>query len=290
MKCFHHSDADGLCAAYWVHKRYPSMVESDFVKMNYGSKVDWFNIISKNEPVIIVDFSFEPRDLKRMMIKTKKITWIDHHKSAIEKYKNFGEEIAGIRYDGIAGCMLTYIYYFVMIEGKVPFDPNMQNTAPWMTKYIADHDVWKFEFGDETKWFSLAFKMLGRMLPLDPTWDTLRGDNAFVRKMLEDGKVIEKYRDNLGIKACMGAGFEYDLDGVKTFCLNLGQSLGGSEWFGDLIDKYDMLCSFSYNGKDKIWNYSLYSSKIDTTPYSTKRGGGGHAGASGFNSKDFIFT
>ena len=51
MKCFHHSDADGLCAAYWVKKRYPSMVESDFIKMNYGSNIDWLSKVSKDEHV-----------------------------------------------------------------------------------------------------------------------------------------------------------------------------------------------------------------------------------------------
>lgn len=289
MKCLHHSDADGLCAAYWVHKRYPNMVETDFVKMNYGSNVDWFGMITEDEPVIIVDFSLEPSEMKKLMEKTKKITWIDHHKTAIDKYKNFGSDIAGIRYDGVAGCMLTYCYYFQMNQGEIPFSESMANLAPWFTKYIADHDVWKFEFGDETRYFILGFKTLEYMKPLNPTWEKLN-DIEFVRNLISDGKVITKYRDSLGIRACKSAGFEYDIDGVKTFCLNLGCSLGGSEWFGDLINEYDMLCSFSYNGKDKIWNYSLYSSKIDTTPHSVKRGGGGHAGASGFNLKEFIFT
>ena len=290
MKCFHHSDADGLCAAYWVKKRYPSMVESDFIKMNYGSNIDWLSTVAKDEHVIIVDFSFEPNDMKKLMERTKKIVWIDHHKTAIDKYKNFGSDIPGIRYDGVAGCMLTYCYYFQMNEGEKPFSESMANLAPWFTKYIADHDVWKFEFGDETRYFTLGFKTLGPMKPLNPTWDKLSNDIEFCRELISMGKVITKYRDSLGIRACISAGFEYEIDGVKTFCLNLGSALGGSEWFGDLIDQYDMLCAFSYNGKDKIWNYSLYSSKIDTTPHSIKRGGGGHVGASGFNLKEFIFT
>lgn len=289
MKCFYHLDADGKCAAYWVHKRYPVLRDIDFIKMNYDSNIDWFSLIGKDEYVIIVDFSFEPDDMRKILSKTKNVVWIDHHKSAIEKYKDFGEDIKGIRYDGIAGCMLTYCYYFVMADGRTEFNENMTKSAPWMTKYIADHDVWKFEFGEETEDFKLGFDTLGPMEPTNSKWESLL-EIENVRKLIENGSIIKKYRDALGERICSDGGFEFDFDGIKTFCLNIGDGLRGSEWFGDLIHKYDMICAFSFSGKSKKWIYSLYSEKIDTTPYSKKYGGGGHTGASGFHTDKLIFT
>ena len=199
MKCFYHLDADGKCAAYWVHKRYPVLRDIDFIKMNYDSNIDWFSLISKDEYVIIVDFSFEPDDMRKILSKTKNVVWIDHHKSAIEKYKDFGEDIKGIRYDGIAGCMLTYCYYFVMVDGRIEFNENMTKSAPWMTKYIADHDVWKFEFGEETEDFKYNTgdepSYLGDVFMLRTAEAYLNAAEAYA--MLDDAGNASKYLNDL---------------------------------------------------------------------------------------------
>ena len=88
MKIISHSaDADGIISAMLVAKRYNITNEDDFILMDYGKNIDWFSKIDKDEPVVICDFSFEngPEDMKKLTTKTKKIIWIDHHKSSIEK-------------------------------------------------------------------------------------------------------------------------------------------------------------------------------------------------------------
>jgi len=54
--------------------------------------------------------------MRELLITTKNVTWIDHHKTAIEKYNDFEYDIRGVRYDGIAGCMLTYCYLHHMTQ------------------------------------------------------------------------------------------------------------------------------------------------------------------------------
>ena len=66
--------------------------------------------IRKDEQVYIVDYSIIPDEMRELLNITKDVTWIDHHKTAIEKYKEFEHEIRGVRYDGVSGCMLTYCY------------------------------------------------------------------------------------------------------------------------------------------------------------------------------------
>ena len=82
-------------------------------------------------------------------------------KSAIERYTDFEIPIRGIRYDGIAACMLTYCWLHHMTErgGGNPkkFDISMTKDAPMFTKYIADYDVWAFEYGDDTRYFHMGF-------------------------------------------------------------------------------------------------------------------------------------
>ena len=213
MKVFYHLDADGICAAFMIHvyesrNIFPALVdahenckndnqfaflpahllytESDFRKINYGWKFP-FKDISKYERVYIVDFSLEPEDLEKLMEITTDIIWIDHHKSAVLKYRKYKEthpdfnyeNIKGIRipfntdaegdvFGNIAGCMLTYLWTeSINVEELVHCeDPeygiNFINTkikeAPKFVQYIADQDVWRFDLGVSTMLFNAALK------------------------------------------------------------------------------------------------------------------------------------
>ena len=294
MKVLHHTDADGWCAAYWVSKRFNNNNPEDFIMIDYGIDIDWFSKIKKDEKVIIVDFSIEPDMMRKLLIRTKDVIWIDHHKSAIEKYNDFESEIPGLRYDGIAASVLSYCYFFEMKNGKLEFDPkNMPIKAPWFTKYIGDHDVWRYEFGEETAHWKLGFDAMGTMLPTDKRWNDLY-DIEKVKDIISNGSVIEKYRDAMGKKACELYGFEYNFDEYKAFCLN--NCFGGSEWFGDLINKYDLVCAFLYVAENDSWEYSLYTNKeyVDVSKiasnYPDKLSGGGHKKAAGIQTKKFIFN
>lgn len=227
--------------------------------------------------------------MKKLLEITKDVTWIDHHISAIEKYNNFNIPIKGIRYDGIAGCMLTYIYLNIMTTGGVgkvlEFNPEMVNRAPKFTKLIADWDVWKFEFGDQTRLFNMGFEIYDKS-PEDKIWTELLENNTLVYRIIEDGKLLTKYRDTWAELYCKSKGFEVEFEGYKCFAMNLGCC--NSEYFNSLDkSKYDILIPFCFDGN--LYVYSLYSTNVDVAKIAQKYGGGGHKGASGFQSKELIF-
>ena len=290
MKCFYHTDNDGKCAAFWVHLSagiYDGYIdETKFLPINYGMKFP-FEEIKPNEQVYIVDYSIDPDEMRRLLTITTDITWIDHHKSAIEKYSDFEFPIRGIRYDGVAGCMLTYCWLHHMTDrgwGKPKdFDLSMIEDAPMFTKYIADYDVWKFEYGDDTRYFNLG-SQLYNLNPSSEEWNEFLRDDSCSRA-IEKGKTIMEYRDSWAKEYCEHKGFEIEFEGYKCFALNL--AMISSDHFKSVNeDEYDMFIGFSYDGN--LWNYSLRSSKIDCSKIATKYGGGGHKGAAGFNTKDLI--
>lgn len=294
MKCLYHVDWDGRCAAYWVAKKFGDYTIEDFIMIDYGMNVNWFDKIANGETVVIVDYSLEPDEMKRLMEKTKDIIWIDHHISAINKYKDFEVEIPGLRYDGIAGCLLSYIYFFEMDMGKKPFNPDMRYNAPWFAKFIGDFDVWKYEFGDDTKHFILGLDACGDRYPTDKGfWESLSVDRC--KELVSDGIICERYRDAVAKRDLDATGFEYEIDGHKALCQN---NHGNSNQFGDRISNYDLVCLFEYNGQGEYWSYSFYTekdyidvSKIaeafkDTPGYIS---GGGHKKASGLQHKEFLF-
>lgn len=291
MKCFYHIDDDGKCAAFWVYLSagiYDGY-NSEFIPINYGMKFP-FEKIRPNEQVYIVDYSIMPDEMRKLLAITKDVTWIDHHKTAIERYVDFETPIRGIRYDGIAGCMLTYCWLYHMTDRGMgqpkEFDISMIDDAPMFTKYIADYDVWKFEYGDNTRYFHVGFDSYEKA-PDDNIWQIFFDYDNTERKIIDEGKTIIKYRDNLAKEYCQSKGFETEFEGYKVFAMNIG--LAGSDWFKSVDNgTYDIFMPFSYNGKYDTWSYSMYSKTVDVSVIAKKYGGGGHKGASGFTSKEQI--
>lgn len=291
MKCFYHNDSDGRCTGFWValsiglndYGKY----KPQFVEIDYRIKFP-IDTIRKNEQIYIVDFSISPDEMRELLKITKDVTWIDHHKTAIEKYADFEHPIRGIRYDGIAGCMLTYCYIHHMTsrgEGSIkPFELSMTEDAPMFTKLIADWDVWKFDFGDDTRNFQSAFNAYD-FNPNSEKWDLFLSRNGYEKEMIEQGKTMTKFRDNWA-RNYMDLGFETIFEGHKCYAVNLG--FCNSEYFKSLPEgKYDILMPFVFDGN--IYKVSVYSKTVDVSQIALKYGGGGHKAAAGFQVKELPF-
>ena len=146
MKCMYHADFDGKLAAFWVHQLAPKLDDYDeeYIMINYGMEFP-FEKIKKDEQVFIVDYSIMPEEMEELLKITNNVTWIDHHISAIKRYDGFPHQIPGLRYDGIAGCMLTYCYFKHMlvhitavVDAKSNLNGGLNRTV---TVYTADGDV-----------------------------------------------------------------------------------------------------------------------------------------------------
>ena len=86
MKCFYHNDADGKCAAYWVHlnvRLNDGYSDRSNIEMTYAKPFP-LETVRKDEQIYIVDYSISPDEMRQLLL-TKNVTWIDHQ-VAIEKY------------------------------------------------------------------------------------------------------------------------------------------------------------------------------------------------------------
>ena len=296
MKCFYHNDADGKCAGFWVFQC-AGMTDihghCDFIEMSYEKPFP-IDTICPNEQIYIVDYSISPDEMRELLKITTDITWIDHHKTAIEKYDGFEYDIRGLRYDGIAACMLTYCYLNHMTRcgfGDIkPFDISMTKDAPMFTKLIADWDVWKFDYGDDTRKFITAFNSYD-FHPESKEWDKFFytgfcNDPTFETELLEEGAAMIKYRDGWAKSYLECFGFETEFEGLRCFAVNLGNC--NSEYFKSLPEcKYDAFMPFAFNGEK--WTVSMYSTTHDISDICKKHGGGGHAKAAGFTCVELPF-
>lgn len=300
MKCFYHCDADGKASGYWIRKIKDPNMEGEYREIDYSKKFP-MDEITPDETIYIVDFSISPEEMRQLLKITTNVIWIDHHITAIDKYKNFDTKIKGIRFNGLAGCMLAYLYvmnhtHFSNNESRID-DMRFVDSAPLWTKLISDFDTWTLKYGNTSKAFVTAFDSYD-FSPTSNRWNTLDlSGNSYSQvseeqdiptyRLVQIGKYMNVYKDAQAIQA-IKSGFDTELDGLKCFAMNYTQK--GSDSFKSLQkEKYDAFLAYSYNGES--FNVSIYQANpnIDVSETAKRYGGGGHKGAAGFVVKSLPF-
>lgn len=83
---YHSRDLDGYTSGAIMKLKYPDI---KLIGFDYGQQFD-FSLVKDGEPVIMADVSLEMPDMLKMAEKSHwQFTWIDHHISKINDYKNF---------------------------------------------------------------------------------------------------------------------------------------------------------------------------------------------------------
>lgn len=264
MKIYYHNDLDGKCAAAIVYQTFADWT-ADCVAVNYNLPFP-LESVQAGEVVYIVDYSLSVTDMWSLLDITPNVTWIDHHRTAIERFA--GDErvnhLPGIRSCEWAGCVLTWQY---LLPHK---------NIPLAVSLIGDYDTWKFTFPDSLQFY---LGMLARDThPRMKLWQTLFNEDTLVPSIVDQGIVIEQYRKEWGKEYVKSWSFEGKLDGHSVLFLNIGST--GSTIFGQSVKDYDIVSTYVFDGKQFI--VSLYSQTVDVGRIAEGFNGGGHKGAAGF--------
>lgn len=280
MICIYHSrDLDGFTSGAIVKRAYP---DAKLIGFDYGQNLP-IEEIPEGEPIIMIDVSLPMGDMLQLAAHSKsKLTWIDHHISAINDYKNFigntpGFLIAVLK-DGVAACELGWEYLF----------PN--ENIPAAVTLLGKYDTWRNHDQGEWNEMILPFQYGMQLICNSPktfpyyVFDGYPG----IMDVIKNGKTIIAYQNTQNELLCKRAAFECNFENYKVICLNMGGA--SSQAFQSVYDesKHDIMMPFFFNGKK--WIYSLYTTKedIDCSFIAKKMGGGGHKKAAGFESEEFI--
>lgn len=173
--------------------------------------------------------------------------------------------------------------------------PGLADIEPPMyIKLIDDYDIWKHEY-DTTLAFHYGLDMFNHGVYVNLIRDNLHGSDRTMLDIFEDGDVIERYiniqNEEISTKYSFVRRFFYDEEHgmVDILCVN---SRGNSFVFGDKFDQYPFCLLYHYDGDS--WKYSIYCHKkyleqgYDASIIAKDYGGGGHAGASGFSTKNLL--
>jgi oligoribonuclease NrnB/cAMP/cGMP phosphodiesterase (DHH superfamily) len=95
---YHRADFDGIFSREIARRFFGDQAE--YIGWDYG---DPLPAVPAEAFVYMIDISVEG------LMAHEHLIWIDHHKSAIEKYP---ATIPGYRIDGVAACRLAWQYFF----------------------------------------------------------------------------------------------------------------------------------------------------------------------------------
>lgn len=279
---YHNKDLDGFCsgaiARKWAHQNKHKEIE--MIGWDYGNPIPDH---LEGHDVIMTDISF-PVEFMIAVDRHANLTWIDHHKTAIDDSKKYGyKDINGSRLIGDSASLLAWKYFFPDLE------------VPEIVYWVDRYDVWKQDdpapgcHPDPTKsWEQVLRKQyLLRHFFRDPSdrcefnhWNLFLNQHKNLKSYESEGDAIYEYQIHQNELACKHA-FELNFRGFDFLALNIA---GASSTVVDsIIDpKYDGILFFNYSGKE--WKISLRGNgkDLDMGAIARQYNGGGHKDAAGF--------
>ena len=283
---YHKSDLDGRCSGAILKYHIPDIT---LVGIDHGDPFPW-NMINSGTIVYMCDFSLPDINLMyRLWEKSAEFIWIDHHKSAIERYNTFCNDfyamnrtswsLSGSRSIGKAACELTWEW----------FHPNEE--VPLFIELLGAYDTWRNSDQDFWENTVLPFQYGIQMYDLNPethmdSWEIYFEDSdpnfSTIPLIITDGQSILHWNYQRNAQNVERNAYEAEFEGIRAICIN------SSEHSSSILDSaynpdvHDIMIVYTHQ-KDS-WYVSLYSTKnnIDCSKLASKYGGGGHFSASGF--------
>lgn len=268
--CIYHKNCtDGTTAAAVLLLKYPECKLYN-LDHNYKSE-DIDNIlqdVDKDTTVFIVDFSLKENDLKRVVDTAGEVINIDHHISVKQMLEEFSKKYANFKFvfdNDSSGASLTYRYFF-------------GSDIPKLIRYVEDKDIWRWEFGEETKDVN-NYLFLFTNKP-DKIKDLILSGE--LEEIIQKGKVISEYTNYL-INGFVDKSKDLfiKIGDYKVRAYNAG--LFQSEIGNILSSKFEQaVCLFSINGDyAKLSFRSLDGHNPSALDLAKLLGGGGHRNAAG---------
>jgi oligoribonuclease NrnB/cAMP/cGMP phosphodiesterase (DHH superfamily) len=289
---FHGSCFDGFTAA-WIFRRFKGKD-----RMFQGHEVEYFPAFhgsdklpdTKGRHVWFLDFTYSKKIMMDLIVASKRTTIYDHHKSAkadleniildIQEERNVLRKNDKVLFDSTrSGAGITFDElereHGLKYGGINPRFNDRRSV--WLVDYVEDRDIWKNELPD-TEEVSAYLSIVPMTFE---AWDEVQ--KIGVEDIVKAGSAIKKYIDAYGASARGNVRWE-QLGQYKVPTINIPY-MSCSEHIGTLAienPKAPFAVGYFRTSSGK-WKISLRSrGDFDVSALAVTYGGGGHAGAAGF--------
>lgn len=252
---YHGNCYDGFTAAWIARKKFP---DCELVPAKYGDPPP--DVTGRT--VYVLDFSYPREVMEQMDTLAEWLVVLDHHKTA----EAACEGLEFCKFDmERSGCRMTWDWFF--LNWPVP---------EWILR-IEDRDLWRWKYDDTA--FVHAYVA---SLPMTfESWDEI--SVIELDDLVEHGRSIRQYIETYIEKAAQEARV-VSFGGHTVVAVNVPYQ-NASEMGSYLLERFssaDYGMGY-FQRADGRWQYSLRSrSGFDVSEVAKRFGGGGHAGAAGF--------
>jgi hypothetical protein len=290
---YHKSDFDGIfcreIAKHFLGEK------AEYIGWDYGEPEPDVDMIAD---VIMLDISVDG------LMKHPRLVWIDHHKSAIEKY---GPKI-GYQIDGVAACRLAWQWFsqdhtdFIVQCNGLPLKQEFIDRKvkePLAVRLAGEYDIWdKRDPNAELFQHGLRSQELSENM-----WDLLLVNaepevdgktdvgTVAVQALLENGRCLQYAKAHENESIIKSSGFDLDFEGLKFLACNAAR-YNSFLFTAGIKPGHDALLGFNFDGKK--WRFSMYHAPgkehLDLSEIAKIYGGGGHKGACGFVQRTLPFV
>ena len=217
--------------------------------------------------IYFIDFVYPRIVMESLKQNNKKITIIDHHKTAMDTIELADSKSFDIDH---SGAVLAWRY----------FHPDKE--MPSILKYIEDRDMWRWEISGSKEvlayfdLFDLNFDV----------WDDIVGrfdnDESVRKEFHKNGELLLRQWNSLCDKIIDEDAMLVEFEGYQTFAVN-APSIFSSDLGNLLSKKLPPIAILWHQNKDGSFGTSLRSDgSVDVSEIAKKYGGGGHKAAAGF--------
>lgn len=303
---YHRADYDGLFSRAIAERVLGASAE--YIGWDYGDPLP--AIRPEVNLIYMIDISVDG------MMDDPRITWIDHHKSAIDK---FSAGIPGLRIDGVAACRLAWQWFQDAIKAQgIPKEDYVERrvTEPLAVRLAGEYDVWD-KRDDRTDTFQAGLRSVVHKFP-DPKWEEMLSMRrlsiseiealrdvgheymiepdgstppAVFWQALENGRLLLRVKQEENDGIIKQFGFKVVMEGLTFLACNAAR-YNSLLFTAGVLPEHDALLGFNYDGKGK-WRISPYHAPgkehHDLSLIAAKYGGGGHRGACGFKTDKLPF-
>jgi hypothetical protein len=314
---YHDADFDGKLSnevcRYWLSKHHPEAAIHSY-GWDYGRPlplpyIDEARTTTMGWPcfdaIYIVDLSVD--ELMSRPELRDKIVWIDHHKSAIEKWDRRSEVAAGpgmftgVRIDGVAACRLCW--QWLAFENGPHGDPRLHPSdiytpskqdyidrkvnEPQLIRLAGEYDIWDHR-DPNAKILQFGLRACSsRELRELVAWqfDGRPEGCGLLENVIGGGRLIKSYMDKQNEEYAAQMAGDVIWEGLIFLAINSSHR-NSDAFLGAIKDHHDALLNWRFDPKSKLATVSLYHAPgkehHDLSLIAAKYGGGGHKGACGF--------
>ncbi len=281
--CFYHANcADGFCAAWVVKKQLPN---TELIPVQYGQQLPDVSKYKGNR-VYIVDFSYSPAEMEVIAKDAVCVVMLDHHKTAIDKWKDqpLIHDAISLWWKGDCG--------FFPYQVRIDFDESKsgamlawkwfdEGRPPKIVQYVQDRDLWQWKLPysrEINAWLATVPKNFESwehactMLEHPPSFlECVTSGEAILRR---EQSIVESAVRNAVERTI--AGYVVPVVNSATMQSEIGNELCKGKPFAAIY--FDDL-----KRNVRVWSLRSCEGGLDVSEIAKKFGGGGHVMASGFS-------